>query len=121
MGLHCSRGIKGNFRVVHSKDEITLTISCVVFSTKLVVRTDTLQGVPVNVSASLIMNLLSGFGSNNYYRDVLVRFAFIAGFGVGVIGIVWLRVRERREWDGKGKGEKESENTLLYDSKMMRR
>ncbi|KAJ7891204.1 hypothetical protein B0H14DRAFT_3081531 [Mycena olivaceomarginata] len=57
---------------------------------------DTLSGVPVNVSASLIMNLLFGFGSNNYYRDVLVLFAFIAGFGVGVIGIVWLRVRERR-------------------------
>ncbi len=76
---------------------------------------DTLQGVPVNVSASLIMNLvrvklsfvdsglilifiyqLFGFGSNNYYRDVLVLFAFIAGFGIGVIGIVWLKVRERR-------------------------
>ncbi|KAL0572574.1 hypothetical protein V5O48_009394 [Marasmius crinis-equi] len=57
---------------------------------------DTLQGVPVNVSASLIMNLLFGFGSNNYYRDVLVLFAFIAGFGLGVIGVVWLRVRERR-------------------------
>ncbi|KAJ7168414.1 hypothetical protein C8R43DRAFT_984293 [Mycena crocata] len=57
---------------------------------------DSLQGVPVNVSASLIMNLLFGFGANNYYRDVLVLFAFIAGFGLGVIGIVWLRVRERR-------------------------
>ncbi|KAJ6620338.1 ABC transporter [Mycena sp. CBHHK59/15] len=57
---------------------------------------DTLQGVPVDVSASLIMNLLFGFGANNYYRDVLVLFAFIAGFGVGVIGIVWLKVRERR-------------------------
>ncbi|KAF9265883.1 hypothetical protein L218DRAFT_997259 [Marasmius fiardii PR-910] len=57
---------------------------------------DTLQGVPVNVSASLIMNLLFGFGSNNYYRDVLVLFAFIAGFAVGVIGVVWLKVRERR-------------------------
>ncbi|KAJ7849337.1 hypothetical protein B0H13DRAFT_2238530 [Mycena leptocephala] len=43
---------------------------------------DSLQGVPVNVSASLIMNLLFGFGANNYYRDVLVLFAFIAGFGV---------------------------------------
>ncbi|KAK1234082.1 hypothetical protein PQX77_002721, partial [Marasmius sp. AFHP31] len=42
---------------------------------------DMLQGVPVNVSASLIMHLLFGFGSNNYYRDVLVLFAFIAGFG----------------------------------------
>jgi len=57
---------------------------------------DTLSGVPVDVSASLIMQLLFGFGTNNYYRDVLVLFAFIAGFGLGVIGIVWLRVRERR-------------------------
>ncbi|GLB35512.1 putative ABC-2 type transporter [Lyophyllum shimeji] len=48
---------------------------------------DTLQGVPVSVSASLIMNLLFGFGANNYYRDVLVLFAFIAGFGVGVIAL----------------------------------
>ncbi|KAF5357873.1 hypothetical protein D9756_001989 [Leucocoprinus leucothites] len=53
---------------------------------------DTLEGVPVNVSASLIMNLLFGFGSNNYYRDVLVLFAFIAGFGLGVIGVVWLKL-----------------------------
>ncbi|KAJ7460877.1 hypothetical protein B0H11DRAFT_2057212 [Mycena galericulata] len=57
---------------------------------------DTLQGVPVDLSASLIMDLLFGFGGNNYYRDVLVLFAFIAGFGLGVIGIVWLKVRERR-------------------------
>lgn len=57
---------------------------------------DTLQGVPVNVSASLIMNLLFGFGSNNYYRDVLVLFAFIAGFGIGVILVVTFRLRERR-------------------------
>ncbi|KAF7294642.1 ABC transporter protein [Mycena indigotica] len=57
---------------------------------------DTLSGVPVNVSASLIMNLLFGFGSNNYYRDVLVLFAFIAGFAVAVIGTVWWKVRERR-------------------------
>lgn len=39
---------------------------------------------------------LFGFGSNNYYRDVLVLFAYIAGFGLGVIGAVWLKVRERR-------------------------
>ncbi|TFY53547.1 hypothetical protein EVG20_g10067, partial [Dentipellis fragilis] len=51
---------------------------------------DTLQGVPVDVSATLIMNLLFGFGDGNYYRDVLVLFAFIAGFAVGVVGIVWL-------------------------------
>lgn len=57
---------------------------------------DTLQGVPVSISASLIMNLLFGFGSNNYYRDVLILFGFIAGFAVGVVGIVWFKVRERR-------------------------
>ncbi|KAG6836591.1 hypothetical protein H0H93_006334 [Arthromyces matolae] len=57
---------------------------------------DTLQGVPVSVSASLIMNMLFGFGADNYYRDVLVLFAFIAGFAVGVIAIVWWKVRERR-------------------------
>ncbi|KAI0333180.1 hypothetical protein GY45DRAFT_1320127 [Cubamyces sp. BRFM 1775] len=57
---------------------------------------DSLEGVPVNVSAALIMQTLFGFGANNYYRDVLVLFAYIAGFGLGVIFVVWLRVRERR-------------------------
>ncbi|RDX52876.1 ABC transporter [Lentinus brumalis] len=57
---------------------------------------DSLEGVPVNVSAALIMQTLFGFGANNYYRDVLVLFAFIVGFGVGVIFVVWLKVRERR-------------------------
>lgn len=33
---------------------------------------DTLQGVPVNVSAQLIMTLLFGFGPNNYYRYAAV-------------------------------------------------
>jgi len=57
---------------------------------------DTLQGVPVSVSASLIMQLLFGFGVNNYYRDVLVLFAYIAGFAVSVIVVVWWKVRETR-------------------------
>ncbi|PIL30681.1 ATP-binding cassette transporter [Ganoderma sinense ZZ0214-1] len=57
---------------------------------------DTLEGVPVNVSAALIMQTLFGFGANNYYRDVLVLFAFIAGFGLGVVFVVWAKVRERR-------------------------
>ncbi|KZT59752.1 hypothetical protein CALCODRAFT_515854 [Calocera cornea HHB12733] len=57
---------------------------------------DTLSGVPVDVSAQLIMNLLFGFGDNNYYRDVLVLFAFIAGFGIALIGAVWFRLRETR-------------------------
>ena len=74
---------------------------------------DTLQGVPVDISASLIMNLVSdsvtcgcpavltheqlfGFGADNYYRDVLILFAFIVGFAVMVIFVVWFKVRERR-------------------------
>jgi len=39
---------------------------------------------------------LFGFGVDNYYRDVLVLFAFIAGFGLGVIAVVWFKVREKR-------------------------
>ncbi|KAI0282455.1 P-loop containing nucleoside triphosphate hydrolase protein, partial [Russula aff. rugulosa BPL654] len=57
---------------------------------------DVLQGVPVDVSASLIMHLLFGFTSTHYYRDVLVLFAFIAGFGVSVVAVVWIWVRETR-------------------------
>ncbi|PPQ63344.1 hypothetical protein CVT24_006717 [Panaeolus cyanescens] len=57
---------------------------------------DTLQGVPVDISAALIMELLFGFGMNNYYRDVLILVGFILGFGIAVIGFVWLNVRERR-------------------------
>jgi hypothetical protein len=44
----------------------------------------------------IILSQLFGFKDNAYYRDVLVLFAFIAGFGVMVIATVWLRVRERR-------------------------
>ncbi|KAI0648383.1 ABC transporter [Trametes meyenii] len=57
---------------------------------------DSLEGVPVSTSAALIMQKLFGFGENNYYRDVLVLFAYIVGFAVGVIFVVWLKVRERR-------------------------
>ncbi|KAI9452949.1 hypothetical protein BJY52DRAFT_1291187 [Lactarius psammicola] len=57
---------------------------------------DTLQGVPVNVSASLIMNILFGFDEDNYYRDVLVLCAFIIGFAASVLAIVWIWVRETR-------------------------
>ncbi|KAF7796484.1 hypothetical protein EIP86_007661 [Pleurotus ostreatoroseus] len=57
---------------------------------------DTLEGVPVNVSASLIMDVLFGFSSGSYYRDVLVEFAFIAGLGLAVIFVVWFKVKERR-------------------------
>jgi hypothetical protein len=39
---------------------------------------------------------LFGFDANDYYRDVLVLFAFIAGFGVSVIAVVWVWVRESR-------------------------
>ncbi|KAF4613639.1 hypothetical protein D9613_007664 [Agrocybe pediades] len=57
---------------------------------------DTLQGVPVDISAALIMNLLFGFGLNNYYRDVLILMGFIIAFALGVITVVWFKVRERR-------------------------
>ncbi|KZO95147.1 hypothetical protein CALVIDRAFT_555853 [Calocera viscosa TUFC12733] len=57
---------------------------------------DTLSGVPVDVSAQLIMNLLFGFGDGNYYRDVLVLFAFIGAFGIALVGAVWFRLRETR-------------------------
>ncbi|KAI0250554.1 hypothetical protein BJV78DRAFT_1283166 [Lactifluus subvellereus] len=42
---------------------------------------DTLQGVPVQVFATLFLGLLFGFDPNNHYRDVLVLFAFIVSFG----------------------------------------
>ncbi|KAH9034004.1 hypothetical protein EDB83DRAFT_2417076 [Lactarius deliciosus] len=57
---------------------------------------DTLQGVPVTVSASLIMNVLFGFDEKNYYRDVLVLVAFIVGFAASVLTVVWIWVRETR-------------------------
>jgi hypothetical protein len=57
---------------------------------------DVLQGVPVNVSASLIMNVLFGFDEKNYYRDVLVLFAYIVGFAASVLVVVWIWVRETR-------------------------
>ncbi|KAF8810062.1 hypothetical protein BYT27DRAFT_7135337 [Phlegmacium glaucopus] len=57
---------------------------------------DVLQGVPVNISAIVIMNLLFGFELNNYYRDILVMVGFILGFGIAVIAVVWFTVRERK-------------------------
>ncbi|KAF9228833.1 hypothetical protein BS17DRAFT_772564 [Gyrodon lividus] len=57
---------------------------------------DELQGVPIDISASLIMQMLFGFVLDSYYRDVLVLFAFIVGFGIAVIGVVWLKVKEKR-------------------------
>ena len=80
---------------------------------------DTLQGVPVHVSAVVIMELvrlyfraagssniqdsntqrvrqLFGFDTRNYYRDALVIFAFIAGFAVIGFTFVILKLKERR-------------------------
>jgi energy-coupling factor transporter ATP-binding protein EcfA2 len=57
---------------------------------------DILQGVPVDVSASLIMNILFGFDEKNYYRDVLVLFAYIVAFAASVLAVVWIWVRETR-------------------------
>ncbi|WVF69150.1 hypothetical protein IAT40_003925 [Kwoniella sp. CBS 6097] len=57
---------------------------------------DSLNGVRVEIGATIIMQTLFGFGLDNYYRDVLVLFAFIAGFGVILVGIVVYFLRERR-------------------------
>jgi len=57
---------------------------------------DTLQGVKVDVSASLIMEVLFGFRPTAYYRDVLVLFAFIAGFACFVVFTVVWRLKELR-------------------------
>jgi len=57
---------------------------------------DVLEGVPVSVSAVTIMSLLFAFEVGNYYRDILIMVGFILGFGIGVVGVVWFTVRERR-------------------------
>jgi len=57
---------------------------------------DEIQGVPIDISALLIMEMLFGFDPNSYYRDVLVLFAFIAGFGIILIGVVWVKLKEKR-------------------------
>ncbi|WWC96073.1 hypothetical protein V866_002940 [Kwoniella sp. B9012] len=57
---------------------------------------DSLNGVRVEIGATIIMQTLFGFGMNNYYRDVLVLFAFIAGFAISLVFIVVYILRERR-------------------------
>ncbi|ORY24311.1 hypothetical protein BCR39DRAFT_547449 [Naematelia encephala] len=57
---------------------------------------DTLAGVKVEVNAIIIMQTLFGFDLGNYYRDVLVLFAFIAGFAVLLVGTVVVFLRESR-------------------------
>ncbi|KAK4705330.1 hypothetical protein P7C70_g872, partial [Phenoliferia sp. Uapishka_3] len=57
---------------------------------------DTLQGVKINVSAELIMDVLFGFKSNAYYRNVLVLFGFVGGFALILVGTVVYRLREMR-------------------------
>lgn len=39
---------------------------------------------------------LFGFDLSSYYRDVLVLFAFNAGFGILLIAVVWLKLKEKR-------------------------
>lgn len=56
---------------------------------------DVLSGVRVQVNAQLIMELLFGFRPSAYYRDVLVLFAWIAGFGA-LLTVAVLRLREVR-------------------------
>jgi len=57
---------------------------------------DSLGGVPVDISATIIMQTLFGFDLGNYYRDVLVLFAYIAGFSLLLVATVVYILRERR-------------------------
>ncbi|KAK4058044.1 hypothetical protein OIO90_000783 [Microbotryomycetes sp. JL221] len=57
---------------------------------------DVLQGVKVEVSAALIMDVLFGFEPSAYYRDVLVMMAFIIGFALLLVGTVVWRLNEIR-------------------------
>lgn len=52
--------------------------------------------MPVRISATLIMDTLFGFDIDNYYRDVLVLFAFIAGYGGLLVLAVWFLLKETR-------------------------
>lgn len=57
---------------------------------------DVLNGVQLDVAASLIMQTLFGFNESNYYRNVLVLFGWIAGFALLLIGTVFFILREKR-------------------------
>ncbi|GAA5874149.1 hypothetical protein JCM1840_000367 [Sporobolomyces johnsonii] len=57
---------------------------------------DELAGARIEVSAELIMTTLFGFKEDAYYRDVLVLFAFIAGFGGMSVAAVLVKLRELR-------------------------
>lgn len=57
---------------------------------------DVLQGVAIEISAVPIMHSLFGFGESNYYRNVLVLFGWIAGFGLLLILTVFYFLREKR-------------------------
>lgn len=57
---------------------------------------DTLAGVPIDVSAGLIMEVLFGFDPTAYWRDVLVLVGFIAGFLGLLVLIVVFRLKELR-------------------------
>ncbi|ORX40047.1 hypothetical protein BD324DRAFT_616077 [Kockovaella imperatae] len=57
---------------------------------------DVLEGVPIEINAVVIMQTLFGFDLSHYYRDVLVLFAFVAGFAILLVGAVVFILRERR-------------------------
>ncbi|GAA5870310.1 hypothetical protein JCM8547_006599 [Rhodosporidiobolus lusitaniae] len=57
---------------------------------------DSIEGAKVEIGAVVIMNQLFGFESGAYYRDVLVLFGYICGFGLLLVGAVLLKLRELR-------------------------
>ena len=57
---------------------------------------DELQGVSIEMSAVVIMKTLFGFTLGTYFKNLLIEFAFIAGFGIALILMVVYVLRERR-------------------------
>lgn len=57
---------------------------------------DNLGGVEVTISAALIMETLFGFNASHYYRDVLVLFAYLAGYSALLLYVVWFWLKEAR-------------------------
>ncbi|KAG0148836.1 hypothetical protein CROQUDRAFT_379944 [Cronartium quercuum f. sp. fusiforme G11] len=57
---------------------------------------DSIQGVNIQISASMIMEMLFGFEPNAFWRDVIVLFGFIAGLTFLLVLAVYYKLRQTR-------------------------
>ncbi|EGG11574.1 uncharacterized protein MELLADRAFT_74086 [Melampsora larici-populina 98AG31] len=57
---------------------------------------DTISGVNIQTSASMIMNLLFGFKPDAYYRDVIALFGFMAALVLFLVIAVYYKLRQTR-------------------------